>query len=157
MKKVILFVFIMNLLSSCAGMNRSPLPIEQRTTSYNSPHKMDKGEAFKKTKFWLPLNMKSQGQLIKAEDAASGMIAGEGFIECADIIGSSFADQRLGFSYLVEVDKNTVKIKFTDQRITVPGSDDFYQNQNIFNDDSQIEGVKKCLDRMSGNLKTSLS
>jgi hypothetical protein len=155
-RTLILSTFTSLFLVGCAGMMRKPLPIEQRTTVYAQPFTIDKAEAFKKVKFWLPLNVKSEGQLIKAEDANSGMIAGDAYIKCDELPGSSMVDQQLGFSFLVEVDKKSANLKFTDQRITTPGADGQLGKVNTFNDSSQIEGAKKCLDILRESFKKSL-
>lgn len=149
-------VFLAVFLSSCAGMMRDPLPIAQRTTEFEFKHELSKKEAFIRAKFWLPTNINSDGQLIKAEDINSGMIAGAGHILCKEIVYSFMSKQFLGFNFTVRASENTVKIKFGDQIIFIPDQYTKRKEDNIFNDKTQIEGVGKCLSKLGDSLKNAL-
>ncbi len=140
----------------CAGMMRQPLPVSERTTSYSFNSNKKRLELYQAAKFWLPTAFKSNGQIIQAEDKDTGKISGTGYIPCKELPGSSMANQFIEFQYLVNSSDKKLDIKFSNQRIFVPEDTYATKDDNIYNDKSQISGVKSCLDQLSNSLKDSI-
>jgi len=144
------------LLFSCAGMMRQPLPIEKRTSDYNIDSAKKKLEIYQAVKFWLPTSLNSHNQLIQAEDKDSGSLAGTAYIPCTELPGSSMAAQSIEFQYKAVASDKRLKLTLYNQRIYVPEDKYASKEDNIFNDDSQVKGVKTCLDRIVASLGDSI-
>ncbi len=153
--KTILTLAITVAFASCAGLMRKPLPMDKRTVEFINNHARTKSDAYSKAKFWVPLSIKSSGQLIKAEDPQAGMIAGDGEILCDKIVGSFFAAQHIKFKFLIQVTPKDIKIKYTDQEIITSEAEEGLKT-NIFNDETQIDGVRICLKDNAQQLFDSL-
>jgi hypothetical protein len=149
-----LTLMVMSLtLFGCAGMMRQPLPNEFRTTSYTFNSTKNKLDLYQSIKFWLPTTIKSNGQLIQAEDKDSGKISGTGYIPCRELPGSLMAEQLIEFQYLVSATNKKLEIKFFNQRIYVANANHNNKDVNLFNDKSQLEGAKSCFDKLTLPIK----
>lgn len=143
-------------VSSRAGMMAKPLSQEIRTTEFNLNSTKIKSDNYQIAKFWLPTVLKSNSQLIQAEDKETGMISGTAYIPCSDLPGSLIVRQSIEFQYLIKASEKTVNIKFFNQRIYSSESNYGTKDTNIYNDESQVPAVKVCLTSLSKELEDRL-
>ncbi|MFY7936647.1 MAG: hypothetical protein ACOVOQ_04670 [Flavobacterium sp.] len=151
--KVLPLLFV---LSSCAGMYRPVLPIEKRTLEYTVTSNLRDENIFQNIKFWLPTQLKSNYQLIQAEDKSTGRISGNAFIPCNELPGSSITPQSIEFQYLISIKDKNISIKLSNQRIYMPDMVSDSKETNLFNDESQTSGTKICFDKLIKDMESAI-
>jgi len=125
LKKIIIILGVISLLSGCAGMK--PLTEEQKSIErVVTLENVSQDVIFERTKMWIAENFVSAKAVLEYEDKDKGRLIGNGKMDypCSGMSCLAKNDWDVNFTMRVDVKDNKLRLRFTNIYISWPASYD---------------------------------